>query len=92
MEIFQDISGVTITNLLLPYSLWNVDEPGSAESYLKKSDGTFVKLIIVGGIIGTTFITLVGAHWMILHKKPAIGLETFSLSCDTTTELTLKKK
>ena len=49
MEIFQDISGVTITNLLLPYSLWNVDEPGSAESYPKKSDGEFFKAIIVGG-------------------------------------------
>ena len=61
----------------------------------------FFKPIIVGGIIGATFITLIGAHWMLLHKKknlektstfvnPAIGLETFSLSCDTPPELPLQ--
>ena len=83
MEIFQDISSRIITDLLLQDSGRNVDEPGSANSYIKKNDGKFVKPIIVGGIIGANFITLVGDHWMLLHKKPAIGLETFRLYCDT---------
>ena len=56
-----------------------MDEPGSAESYLKKSDGTSVKQIIVGGIIGANFITVIGDHWMILHKQLVIGLEIFIL-------------
>ena len=38
-----------------------MDEPGSADSYLKKNDGEFVKPIIVGGIFGFTFTTMVGA-------------------------------
>ena len=63
-----------------------MDNPGSAESYLKKSEGTFIKRIIVGGIIGADFITMVDAHWM-LQKKNAIGLETFSLSYDTPPDL-----
>ena len=45
---------------------------------------------IVGGVIGTTFITLVGAHWMLLHKRTSIGLDTFILSCDNPPDITLK--
>ena len=63
---------------MLPYWVRNVDEPGSYYSYIK-SDSTFFKPIIVGGIIDANFITLVGAHWMLLHRKPAIGLEKFIL-------------
>ena len=96
MELFQDISSKTINELLLPYSSRNMDEPGSADW----RNGAFSKQIIVGGTIGATFITLVGAHWMLLQienmeekyafVKPATSLEKFSLSFDTTTELPLK--
>ena len=72
MELFQDISSITITELLLPDSGRDVDEPSSPESYLNKRYGTFVKAIIVCGIIGATFITLVGDHWIFLHKTIAI--------------------
>ena len=79
---------------MLPYSGWNVDEHVSDDS----NDGKFVKTIIVGGIIGDTLITLVGAHWMILQKKgeasafvkPETGLDTLILSCDTPPYLTLQ--
>ena len=62
MELFQEVSSRTITELLLPDSDQNMDEYGSAESFLNKSDAMFVKPIIYGGIIGATFITLVDAH------------------------------
>ena len=51
-----------------------MDKLGSADSYTNKIDGTFVKQIRVGGIIGATFITIVGAHWIIPHKKSPISL------------------
>ena len=96
MELFQYISSRTITDLLITDSVQNMDGPGSAES----SYGTFFKTIIVGGIIGATFITLVGAHCMPLQKKISgktsefvkheIILEAFRLSCDTTSYLTLE--
>ena len=66
-----------------------MNEPVPASSYPKKSYVTFVKPITAGEIIGATFITLVSAHWIIQHKN-AVGLETFSLSCDTPPELPLK--
>ena len=43
----------------------NVDEPGSSDS----SDGTFVKPIIASGIISVTFIAVVGAIWVLLHRN-----------------------
>ena len=89
-ELFQDISIRTIIYPLLPYSVRNVDGPGSDDSYLKKSYGTFVRPIIFGGIIGTNCITLFGDHWMLPHKRTAIGLDTFILSCNTPPYLPLK--
>ena len=65
MEIFQDISSRTIIDFLILDSGHNLDEPGSSDSI----EGVVVKQIIVGGIIGATFISLVYAHWMFLHKK-----------------------
>ena len=62
MELSQDISNRTITDILLLDLEKNVDEHGSAESYLKKSSDTFVKPMIVGGIIGANFITMVGSQ------------------------------
>ena len=63
------ISIITITDLLLTNSGRNLDEPGVAYSYLNKIDDTFIKPIIVGGIIGYTFITMVGDHLMLLHTQ-----------------------
>ena len=50
----------------------------------------FVKPIIYDGIIGATFTNLVGDHWILLPKKYAIGLETFSLSFDNPPNLPLQ--
>ena len=62
MELFQDISSRTITEILRTDSGRDMGEPGSDDSYLNKSDVTLVKPIIVGGIIGANFINLVGYH------------------------------
>ena len=78
MELFQEILRITITDLLLLYSRWNINETGSAYS----SCGTFVKQIIVGRIIGTTFITLVGAHWILLHKNKSGGNVCICKTCN----------
>ena len=82
MELCQEISSRTITDVLLPYSGRDVNKTGSYDSFINKIDGTFVKPIIVHGIIGSTFITLVVYHWMLLYNKSAIGIYTFILSCD----------
>ena len=55
MELFQNILIRAITGLFLTASGRIVDEPGSADSYLNKSDGTFVKPIIVGGQLALLF-------------------------------------
>ena len=62
MELSQEISNRTITDILLLDLGQNVDELGSADSYLKKSSDTFVKPMIVGEIIGANFITMVGSQ------------------------------
>ena len=61
MELFQYISSRTKTELLLLYSYRNLDKPGSADSYLNKSYGAFVKTMIIGGIIGTNLLL-----WLVL--------------------------
>ena len=69
MGFFQYISSRSITDLLIIYLVQNVYKSVLAYFYLNKSDGTFFKPIIVGGIIGANFITHFGSHWMIAHKK-----------------------
>ena len=81
MGFFQYISSRSITDLLIIYLRRNVYKPVLAYFYLNKSDGTFFKPIIVGGIDGATFINLNGAYWMLLHKKTETGLDKFNLYC-----------